>query len=503
MAKPVIKTTEELYQKLIDEVMVVDAADKEQDFIEMVSARYERNANIYNSRMTDFTSEDKVGMNDNMFVALNQFRRVDDMAENVNFNPALAAMMMGMSNAGAAHYKDASAKQLFPVLEPSISQLEEKYEIPAAVKREFKVQADEVAHTMSMLETDTTELPLEQYPIAERINVVCCGLKTFYDSTAFIGENNRPLPITRAVKQLFAEASTKGAQLLKAAMGTGDYQPINQQEEKQIATLRRMTEGFTERMKQAATEQIYQYALPKSLIYEPLSVEPSRISLKLEKNVILRDMTVESFTEKCGLGNLSRPEKEWGEATVDRMLDQMYSANEMKQLKSAGVEPATEIYVDGKPALDLTTGRMVEMDGHEMPETFRMRFAAAQPRLEDYAELKCAITAASLEGKAVDVTKLRVNPEGEVHRSDTTISVNVQNDMKREPVSLWHRFLRFLGLEKAAEDKSLESNNPEKHNRNYDTIRQKIDLNELMGTVPRRTTAAAEHQNSPEKSVQK
>ncbi len=501
MAKPIIKTEEELLKVLIDEVLIVDAEDKSRVFMEMTSDRYDRDANIYHSRMTDFTSRDKVGVNDNMFDTLNEFRRLDDMSENIIFDAPLAAMMMGMVDAGTEHYKDSSAKMLYPSLAPSIPTLEEKYEIPEDIKRSFNRKSDEVAHSYAVMDVDFSDFPLDKYPFSEKINAVCCGLRMFYDKNAFLKENNEPVAITRAFKQLFAEASSKGASMLKAAMGRGDYQPQNEQEARHIATLARITEGFTDQMKQDAIERTYAYAKPELLINKPVEVEPSSINLKLEKNFILKDMTVESFTEKAKLGTFTRPEKEWGEATVDRMMLQLYSTDEMKQLKTAGVEPATEIYVDGISALDLTTGRMVEMDGHEMPETFRMRFANTQPRLEDYAELKCAVTAAALEGKALDVTKLRANAEGEIRRSDTTIAINTRNDMKREPVSFWHRFLRFIGLEKTPEDKSLESNNPEKHSKSYDTIREKIDLDELIGTTTRRTATATEHQPARERTA--
>ncbi len=503
MSKPIIKTEEELLRALIDEVLIVDAEDKSRVFMEMVSDRYERNENIYHSRMTDFTGSEKIGLNDNVFNTLNEFRRLDDMAETVMFDAAKAAMMMGMCDAGSEHYSDCSSKQLYPTLVESIPFLEEKYEIPADIKRSFKRKSDEVAHSFAVLNKDISELPLEQYPFSERINAVCCGLRVFYDSNAFVQENGKPVPITPAFRQIFAEASAKGAALLKAAMGEGDYKPQNEQEKRQIETLTQMTEGFTDRQKQDALAQLDTYANPEVLINEPLMVEPIRINLKLEKNYILKDMTVESFTEKAKLGSFTRPEKEWGEATIDRMMSQMYTINELKELKAAGIDPATEIYVDGNSALDLATGRMVELDGHETPETFRMRFAEAQPRLEDYAEFKCAITAAALEGRVLDVNKLRANENGEIHRSQSTVSVNTKNDMKREPVSLWHRFLRFIGLEKAPEDKTLEGNNPERHDRTYEALREKIDLNELMGTAPRRTTTAAGHQTNREISAQK
>ncbi len=503
MAKPVIKSKDELFEVLMNEMLTVSAEDNERVFADMVSARYDRNANIYHSRMTDFTSKETVGKNDNVFVALNQFRRLDDMAENIYFDAARAAMMMGMSDAGAIHYKEASGQELYPLLADSISLLEEKYEIPADVRREFKAQSDEIAHAQANLETDISDLQLEEYPIPERINAVCCGLQVFFDSKAFVQENGEPVAITRGFRQLFGEASQKGADLLKAAMGLGNYQPQDEHEKKQIETLRRMTSDFTDRMKRDALEQIYGYAKPEALINEPLMVEPIRINLKLEKNYLLRDMTVESFAEKAKLGNLSRPEKEWGEATVDRMLNQMYSVDEMKELKAAGIDPAVEIYIDGNSALDLPTGRMVEENGHEMPETFRMRFDGIQPRIEDYAELKCAVTAAALEGCAIDVTKLRTNENGEIHRSGSPVSVQTQNDMKREPVSLWRRFLQFLGIEKKPVDKTLEGNAHERHDKNYEVIREKIDLNELMGTVPRRTATVAERQPSKELSAEK
>ncbi len=486
MGKKIIKTFDELFAALCEEGFNHDrSADS---FNDVVQNRYERNQNIYGHRMNDFSVRENIGLNDNALKIINIGRRLDDMGELFTTDAAKTAMMFGMRDTAMEIAGNALRSTFIMTMEEMLPDVKEKYEVPAELERTYKAKAREL-YNKNLKDYDVFNAGFEEFPYYEQCNIASLGMRAFFDEDAFTNEENEPITMLRAHRQIFAMAAQRGAQLLRTALGEGDYKPANETETKQIERLKEICMGFTAQQKQQAVNDTYAYANPQLLSEEPVILPYTTINLKLEKNYILKDMTTESFIDKARRGALDPSEKEWGESTVERMLDQLYKPAERKMLSRAGVDPCTEIYVDRKPALDLYTGKYVEVDGHEMPETFRMRFENAQPRIEDYAEMKCAIAAAALEGKALDINKLDVNERGQVHRSEINVSVNTRNDMNREPVSLWTRILRFLGIEKDPNEKILDGNSADRHAENTEFMREHLDLNELMGEVPRRNTS--------------
>ena len=228
-------------------------------------------------------------------------------------------------------------------------------------------------------------------------------------------------------------------------------------------------------------------------------LSPESVDLVLESNFILKDLTAESFIDKAANHTLSYAETEWGEGSFNRMMELMYRADEMKALADADIDPCTAVYINGRSVLDLPTGSSRNIDGVEVIETYRMKFDESEPTVLDYAKLKCEICAAALQGDEIDICKyIKSGADNYTLSEPIAVKVNAE-EMKKEPVSLWRRILRFFGIEKSIDKQIQLSNESAERETVHQQIKEKVSFNELIGAseTPKqsRTIDSGEMQN--------
>lgn len=158
---------------------------------------------------------------------------------------------------------------------------------------------------------------------------------------------------------------------------------------------------------------------------EPLKLAPEKAMLCLDKT--------EMSDEKLSINNYKKLMKEnpavanlWAEKCFDNMFKGMYNASELEAMEQGGVSPLEGVYIDGRP--------MTEM----FPDA----------RRDDL----CRLTAEALLDGGHSLSVCRMEKDGDRFTRGTQIKTEVSTELP-EKVSLWHRFLRWLGIEKTQKEK--------------------------------------------------
>lgn len=158
---------------------------------------------------------------------------------------------------------------------------------------------------------------------------------------------------------------------------------------------------------------------------EPLKLTPEKAVLCLDKT--------EMNGEKLSINNYKKLLKNnptvanaWAEQCFDNMFGGMYNASELQEMEQDGVSPLQGVHLDGKP----------------LSEFFK------NARKEDL----CRLTADALLNGGHVLTVCRMEKQGDSYKLGEPLGTEVETKLP-EKVSLWHRFLRKLGIEKTQKEK--------------------------------------------------
>ena len=176
--------------------------------------------------------------------------------------------------------------------------------------------------------------------------------------------------------------------------------------------------------------------------FTALGAAPNRteLDLTLEKNPIA-DITAEDFVRKQAAGTLSYSEIEWGESNIDHMLEGLYTIDELKALKRAGIDPAMGISADGE-YFKWHNEPSIEIKNLSMLET---------------AKKKCEIVSKAINGGKLDVCKFTPDGKGGYTLSDP-MPIKTDLSMKTEKRSFWTWLKQLFGIEVSIKDKVMEAN---------------------------------------------
>lgn len=187
---------------------------------------------------------------------------------------------------------------------------------------------------------------------------------------------------------------------------------------------------------------------------EPLKLAPEKAVLCLDKT--------EMNGEKLSINNYKRllqtnpvVANAWAEQCFDNMIRTIYNESELQEMEQDGRSPLEGVHLDGKPLSEFFDGA----------------------RKEDI----CRLTAdALLKGGRV-LTVCRMEKSDGAYKLGEPLKTEVETKLP-EKVSLWHRLLRKLGIEKTQKEKMTSSDlqieeSVEKINsaRLNDRLQEKID----------------------------
>lgn len=510
--KIVIKNVDQLISAVVNYVNDKQSLTKDL-YEEMAKERYETGRDLRHYMITDFATEKFVGDNDDVIEMYKLGTRLNEMALNSK-DPVMIAAMLSMSKNGTEFFADTVRNKLAPTYIGFLNDFikdNPQYDVPEKYKNEF-IELDKAAGRKMAVSDDITpdqafNMGFDQCPLSIKESVVTNAMSVFFDRNALNNDNGVRQPISAAMKDFWYEAITGASAILNAGFGTGKFVPQNEEQKELFEHLKLQCKGMSSAQKETMRTNLSQLTIEDMIDNDRFALAPESVSLKFESNYVLNDLTVESFIQKNESRGLSYAEAEWGEASFDRMLDLIYTADELKRVKKLGFDPCTEVYIDGKSVLDLPTGETKDIDGVEMLVTYRQKFEEAKPTKLDYAKLKCDICAAALSGKKLDICKIKENPdvEGGIAVSEpTTVKTNVE-DMKKEPVSLWTRILRFFGILKDPDKQIEKSSEMSEHEKDHKQILEKIGFNELIGvgTVQGKSHPPKKTMKTAEKTAEK
>ncbi len=185
--------------------------------------------------------------------------------------------------------------------------------------------------------------------------------------------------------------------------------------------------------------------LPQGAKYEPykrregyvnrqaMVMEPVSATMVIEPNAVI-GVTMENFQEK--LASPKKADREWGYGTFDKMMEGIYTDDELRGIRDSQKSLLDTVFVDGKNVREWLPKEEVESE-------------------KDYeARAKCQVVACALAGKGkIDICPLR--KEGEEYNMGDPVSMRVKVNLEEE-IPVWKRALRFLHIKSETKKEKAE-----------------------------------------------
>lgn len=298
---------------------------------------------------------------------------------------------------------------------------------------------------------DINNCDFEDLPSLEQYNIISGVVKSFFDKDALKTPTGETIPETPAASQLLWTIKEEALDICNAVISSSSriFGAKNYREDRDFNDLVQIYKKASEHNKNE--ESAYQFAVEATSSYENYANNSSgdtilidHLNLVLENNPVV-DLTAEKYLEKQQNGQLSAAETEWAEASVDSMLRSLYSDDELKALRRAGMDPAMGILVDGKPLKWFS----------DKEDIFNMN--EAKSRFSITAKRKSEIVAKALNGSKIDVFKFIPDGEGGYKKGDI-IPIKTDFAMKTEKRSFFTWLLEILGFIPTIKSKIKEAN---------------------------------------------
>lgn len=298
---------------------------------------------------------------------------------------------------------------------------------------------------------DINNCDFEDLPSSEQFNLISGVVKSFFDKDALKTPTGETIPETPAASELLWTIKEEALDICNAVISSSSriFGAKNDREKRDFNDLVQIYKKASEHNKKE--ESAYQFAVEGTKSYDQyannLLVDTNLIdnlNLVLENNPVV-DLTAEKYLEKHQNGQLSAAETEWAEASVDSMLRSLYSDDELKALRRAGMDPAMGILVDGKPLKWFS----------DKENIFNMN--DAKSRFSITAKRKSDVVSKALNGSKIDVFKFIPDGEGG-YKKGKIVPIKTDFSMKTEKRSFFTWLLEFLGITPSIKSKIKEAN---------------------------------------------
>lgn len=298
---------------------------------------------------------------------------------------------------------------------------------------------------------DINNCNFEDLPSLEQYNIISGVVRAFFDKDALKTPTGETIPETPAASELLWTIKEEALDICNAVISSSSrsFGAKNDREKRDFNDLVQNYKKASEHNKKE--ESAYQFAVEGTKSYEQyannLLVDTNLIdnlNLVLENNPVV-DLTAEKYLEKHQNGQLSAAETEWAEASVDSMLRSLYSDDELKALRRAGMDPAMGILVDGKPLKWFS----------DKENIFNMN--DAKSRFSITAKRKSDVVSKALNGSKIDVFKFIPDGEGG-YKKGKIVPIKTDFSMKTEKRSFFTWLLEFLGITPSIKSKIKEAN---------------------------------------------
>lgn len=454
MPKTKIKSYEDLLKFAVGSTYNADdAAISKEELDERVQERYKANGETNTYRINDINNGYAWGLSGYCSRIINSMNRLDQAIENET-DPVQKAMGMAVRRFAFPELERIIEDDIFDMAKSSRDDIYSNFDVSKDAADKFDKRIEQAEKNISgdrdkLWYADINKLHYADIPAAEQLNTLDLLMKAFTDKKAFtnvdgIREVNQNQPMTDVLEQVNKNAKEILGKM-KGEKGA-NFKPSTEAEKNDFEALKAQYEKMS-----AAEKASYEDAIAgftKIENYADMDITPKIKSANLifDKHPVV-DLTAESFVQKQSRNELSPTETEWGETNIDRMVQSLYTDDELDALRKAGIDPAMGILVDGK-GVDWQPNTTNSTNFHE--NTVRQN-----------ADIKCGIAAKAMEGAQLDVCKFVPDGKGG-YKSGPVVPVKTDLSMKTQRRSLWTMLKQLFGFTVTLKDKVKQANDAER-----------------------------------------
>lgn len=281
------------------------------------------------------------------------------------------------------------------------------------------------------------EASLGQLNAKEKTDVYNSVVSSFFDREVWKDKDGNVIEPSKAANEVLDKITEYARQMNMDARfaDNPDYEANSYDDEFEKAYVEELTQEFASEDIFKLNEYEQRLASFKdnaaNFSAAVVSQDLNEVHLQLDQSPFA-DFTIDEFVQNQKNGNLSNIELAWAESNLNSMVSSLYTKDELRALKQAGLDPAMGILVDGKP-----------VDWHHRMNSFDAFYRATKPI--DDAKNKSEIVSKALQGARIDVCKLNLNDKGGVD-VDKIVPVKTDTTLKPRKWSFIRWLKEFLGI---------------------------------------------------------
>lgn len=414
----------------------------EDEWNSQIQERFNANRNIYNFRIREVTEKSILGATDNYFGLIKMMNQLDRIIVNET-DPVKKTMAMAVRHVAFPKCEQIIENNTLESIKSFRDEIIHDNEVSAKAIQEFdaRVAVSNRATSGSAANArngvDPNDAHFEDIPSGEQLVVLQTLIGSFMDKNICRDANGQIRRENQSMKDVLGEINRRAFEIMDdaAGMGRSGIRPISDTEKADFAALKEQIKGLDAAEKTAYTENVANFYGLRSYANMDITPKVNSLTLSLDKNPVVQT-TAEAYVEKQKNGTLSFAEIEWGESNLDYMVEGLYTADELKNLKRAGIDPAMGILIDGKPV------------------NFNSR---GTPTMLDSAKKKCEIVSSAMQGAKIDVTKFVPDGRGG-YTSGNIVPVKTDLSMNTERRSIWTILKQLFGFIVTLKDKITQAN---------------------------------------------
>lgn len=414
----------------------------EDEWNSQIQERFNANRNIYNFRIREVTEKSILGATDNYFGLIKMMNQLDRIIVNET-DPVKKTMAMAVRHVAFPKCEQIIENNTLESIKSFRDEIIHDNEVSAKAIQEFdaRVAVSNRATSGSAANArngvDPNDAHFEDIPSGEQLVVLQTLIGSFMDKNICRDANGQIRRENQSMKDVLGEINRRAFEIMDdaAGMGRSGIRPISDTEKADFAALKEQIKGLDAAEKTAYTENVANFYGLRSYANMDITPKVNSLTLSLDKNPVVQT-TAEAYVEKQKNGTLSFAEIEWGESNLDYMVEGLYTADELKNLKRAGIDPAMGILVDGKSV------------------NFNSR---GTPTMLDSAKKKCEIVSSAMQGAKIDVAKFVPDGRGG-YTSGNIVPVKTDLSMNTERRSIWTILKQLFGFIVTLKDKITHAN---------------------------------------------
>ncbi len=460
MEKKTIKNFEDFKRIAVEKAFGEKAEFSQKMWEESLKKRYENDEISF--RVSEFDNGNII-RDKGVLELFSNMERLDDYIKNEK-DLAHKTAAVATRHVISAGLNDLLNQYTYSGIDEVYDQIAEEYDISEEVAQAYQntrnqyLQASENRNRNIPL----SEASLGQLNAQEKTDVYNKVVSSFFDTEVWKDENGNVIRPSKAANEVLGDVTAYALQMDNdAVLGDNEYHEVSvYDDEFEKEYVEELTKEFASEKDIFKESEIAQRIRDFKDNFVDFSMTGNRqdldeVYLTLDKSP-LADIRMEEFVKNQKADKLSHIELDWAESNLDRMVNSLYTKDELRALKQAGIDPAMGILVDGKPVNWYGKGS----------HRFDTQFKGNNP-LEN-AKVKAEIVSKALQGSKIDICKYKINDRGEVE-SDKIVPVKTDATIKERKWSFIRWLMEFFNFRSKTEmlDKIKDANEAKRDYTDY------------------------------------